>query len=530
MITELEIKNFKGIQNLKLSNFERFNVFIGKNDSSKSTILESIFTFKAILHNQVTNFAKVIRMKTRPQHARELWHDYSTSTDPTISLVFDGIKLDSRFHSTFDFNSVDIDLNIKTMGHCFVKLNSTLTKLIDAKDQIASTPPSQKLKSDFENMLFFDDISRRDTRTWEEKIISKNIPAVDIYSESNQGNSVVDYIGAEKRLLLGTGSSGRFIDSYGEGHKSGMALLSLVTGIKNSIILVEEIETNQHPESLRNLIKEFIKICETNKNQAFISTHSPEVLQLFSTSSSTKLFHLQNLKQKNVSANEINSTDIVMMRDIGWNLGNLLSFEKFVLVEGELDKVIFENIFYKIKKYWPEELGINFVMCGGYTNQKELLKALAFPDKKIFVQRDYDDKSESDVKNEIFDGFKELTDQGFSENEDSDTIKLEKNGITKLLSKKNIILTGMPGKINNIQKFATDDYILDILHSEPSILSEISGANTTIPTSQFVNSKQILNNVLGNYDGTKAIEIIKKMDSANIPTDLKNFVDIIEKQ
>jgi len=529
MITDLEINNFKGIKKLKLSNFERFNVFIGKNDASKSTILESIYSFKAIMINPIENFSKVVRKKHRQQHARELWHDYSTSIDPTINLVFDGTEFNSRFHSTFDFNSVDITLTIKDKGECFIKLDSLLTKLQKQENEKIVTTLEGHLQTGFIQMLFFDELTRLRIQDWEGLIISKSIPAIDIYDKSSSGVSIVDYVGAEKRLMVGSGPSGRFIDSFGEGHKSGMALLSLTTGIKDSIILVEEIETNQHPESLRNLIREFIKICEENNNQAFISTHSPEVLQLFSTSTNTKLFHLHKSEKNDLTANVVHPTDIGIFRDIGWNLGNVLSFEKFVLVEGELDKIIFENVFYKIKKYWPEELGINFVMCGGYTNQKELLKALAFPDKQIFVQRDYDEKSDNEVKKEIFDGFKELTAQGFKENEDSDKIELVKNDITKVLSKKNIIITGMPSKFTNIQKHAIDDYVLDILQQEPSILSGISGAKTSIPTSQFENSKQILNNILGSYDSTTVMEILKQCDLAKIPNDLKEFIEKIEK-
>ena len=61
MISELEIQNFKGISKIKLTNFNRFNIFIGKNDVSKSTILEAIYAFKAVVVNPPTEFKAVIR-------------------------------------------------------------------------------------------------------------------------------------------------------------------------------------------------------------------------------------------------------------------------------------------------------------------------------------------------------------------------------------------------------------------------------------------------------------------------------------
>jgi len=375
-------------------------------------------------------------------------------------------------------------------------------------------------------MIFFDELYRLRVQDWEREILVRNLSPVDIYSK-NSGSSMTDYIGDQSRLMLGTGASGRFIDTFGEGRKSGIALLTLAKGLENSVILIEEIETHQHPESLRNLILELIKICDEKNNQLFITTHSPEVLQIFSTSEHTKLYHLEKSTDRIQSVNVIEPRDVGMIRDVGWNLGNLLSFEKFVLVEGELDKTIFENAFYKIKGYWPEELGINFIMCGGYSNQKEILKAVSFPEKNIFVQRDYDAKTNSDIENEVFSGFKELSNQGFSLSETTDNIELEKNGIKRILKKDHLIITGLPSAISNVSKHATDDYVLEILKQEPQLLNAFPDGENTIPTSTFTNSKEILNHILVGYDSTKASYVLKECSPENIPEDLSSIINRI---
>ena len=38
----IEIKNFRGIDHLKVDDFSRVNVFLGQNNSGKSTVLEAI--------------------------------------------------------------------------------------------------------------------------------------------------------------------------------------------------------------------------------------------------------------------------------------------------------------------------------------------------------------------------------------------------------------------------------------------------------------------------------------------------------
>ncbi|WP_462136871.1 AAA family ATPase, partial [Candidatus Mycalebacterium sp.] len=39
----IKIENFRGIESLKIDNLERINLFVGKNNCGKTTILESIY-------------------------------------------------------------------------------------------------------------------------------------------------------------------------------------------------------------------------------------------------------------------------------------------------------------------------------------------------------------------------------------------------------------------------------------------------------------------------------------------------------
>ena len=44
MLKSIEIKNYRGIKNLKIDNFKKYNFFVGDNGSCKTTILESLFS------------------------------------------------------------------------------------------------------------------------------------------------------------------------------------------------------------------------------------------------------------------------------------------------------------------------------------------------------------------------------------------------------------------------------------------------------------------------------------------------------
>ena len=43
MLESLEIENFRGIKKLKVDNFKNINFFIGKANTSKTSLLESLY-------------------------------------------------------------------------------------------------------------------------------------------------------------------------------------------------------------------------------------------------------------------------------------------------------------------------------------------------------------------------------------------------------------------------------------------------------------------------------------------------------
>ena len=47
MITSLEIKNYRAIKSCKIEGLSRVNVFIGRNNSGKSSLLEAIYLASA---------------------------------------------------------------------------------------------------------------------------------------------------------------------------------------------------------------------------------------------------------------------------------------------------------------------------------------------------------------------------------------------------------------------------------------------------------------------------------------------------
>jgi len=529
MITSLTIENFKGISNLKIDDLKQFNILIGKNDASKSTVLESIFAFHASLVDPIGNFSIMLRKRFGDQHARELWHNYSTSVKPIIKIKLDDLDCKITFQTNFDFQSVDIKTDIGNKGQVYYKMTALMNKILNQTNQNMLKTLEGNLQEFFGGMIYFDEMYRLQIRVWEKKIMEEQLPGIDVYSKSDEPLSSAEYTGGNIRLMVGQGTSAKFLDGFGDGHKSGLALLTIIDSLKNTVLLIEEIETHQHPEALREIIKKIIEICTANNNQLFVTTHSPEVLQLFSTSNNTKLIHLSKSNDSSLDVSEITPDNIQMIRDLGWNIGKILNYEKFVMVEGEFDKVVLENSFHKIKGYWPEEVGITIIVAYGIPKQKEILKSIAIPEKSIFVQRDLDDNAPSSIETNIVDGFCELTNEGYIRTDDGTKVVLTKDSMIKQFDTSKIIITGLPTHFNQLSKHATDDYLLYMIEQDLEILNKINSSQNTLPPLEGDSAKNILSTTCGNYGSNRAREILDNVDVANFPTELKDIIDKIEK-
>ena len=71
------------------------------------------------------------------------------------------------------------------------------------------------------------------------------------------------------------------VDDYGDGFRYAFSILTSALLFKKRALLIEEIESQQHPGSLGKLIENLVKISKTNNLQLFITTHSFDVWRYF---------------------------------------------------------------------------------------------------------------------------------------------------------------------------------------------------------------------------------------------------------
>jgi hypothetical protein len=304
MITELFIQNFKGISECRLRNLGQINIFIGKNDSCKSSILEaasttfgeSHFGFSSGLGNVIS------RRSNLPVGGREIFYGYDTTQQIKCNVLLNGRIVSMT--ASYDSNNNQISATLAIRG-------------LDGKSSESSVVYSSNYGTDFSfrggsggnlievfpkeeqksassylrNFRFIDSSSRNDLRLIEDllgkiKFIGKDVDFGKFLFEIFGSGLKWEFLPHpdfpnQYRVTLIENQKRIFLNGLGDGVRFGMLIIANSMLSNDTVLFIEEIECNQHPESLKKLIPFLIEISKKNKLQLFITTHNPMVWSCF---------------------------------------------------------------------------------------------------------------------------------------------------------------------------------------------------------------------------------------------------------
>ena len=330
MIKSIAIKNYRGIKDLEIGNFKKYNFFIGDNGSKKTTILESIGIGLSLLEfERILKNARNRKMKIKKENVSSLF--FNSDTNNTIKFILettDNIKtetvisIDKTLSMFQDFSSSEINNDFsnylytikkrikedKLKTNIYVKENSQIIYKDSKMDKIPlsfqnflekyniSIEISDNLKNSSDTIFQIDRIIKN--RKKEEllkylQIIDKDIKEIYINDEE---------IFVEKETLK------EFIpiSSIGDGMVLALDIITSLILIDDfRVILIDEIERGIYYKNYRKLSEIIIELCKNNPNiQLFITTHSKEFLEAFNEAlvetekDNFSLFSLKNKKEK----------------------------------------------------------------------------------------------------------------------------------------------------------------------------------------------------------------------------------------
>jgi len=350
-LREIEIKRFKGIDDVRLQGLSRINALYGKNNSGKSTILHALEMAGLALSTRTWNWFQ-------PKlEIRDLFQD--AGPFEVLLTYEDGSRLtirqgESSFSPVFQpepteeqrFRSIYI---VPDPGLGLVRRRHVTPKSV--REYMEHRTFSDITGLDILYAVKF--YSQRRMRGLQPEDYKSIIDGVkEFFPEIEELTS--DRTEDDVATVTYT-EYGRSLDLVyaGSGLKHLIDIFVKAAIMQASVVLIDEPEMGMHPALQRALIKYLGRLAEERHMQFFFATHSPVFL---SEPERISVLRVQNRNGKRSVTPVSRETLYTAWGDLGLRPSDMLQNDIVVLVEGSTDVILFEHILHNL--YQAEFRGV----------------------------------------------------------------------------------------------------------------------------------------------------------------------------
>jgi AAA15 family ATPase/GTPase len=320
--TNIEIKQYKGILDLKINKINKINIFAGINNSGKSSLLEAIY----LLGNGSDIFALFDIYRRRGKFCDKLdllWF---------YENVEDIISLNANFnHCPIDLTIVKEDEDDDTIDK-----NKYFTSIINKFTYKDTTKTSKSRVYENTNETYFDKLYMLCNTTFSSPFSTQNKEDIIKYHEKSLETKsyqlIIDFLkeqldtgivniqlgGELERFIVNHNSfdDGVDITSFGEGMQRIFYIALQFASSRDGILLIDELENGIHYSLLQDFTGFIQKLAEKFNVQVFITTHSSECI---------KSFISNNFKNEDISFSTIVKDKSNQIRTINYTSSELIN-------------------------------------------------------------------------------------------------------------------------------------------------------------------------------------------------------------
>ena len=332
MIKSIVIKNYRGIKDLEIDNFKKYNFFIGDNGSKKTTILESIGISLSVLNfTSPLTYMLNRQIKVKNENISSLFFnsdiknkvEFILKTDNILKLRT-SISIDSilsEFQEYSSDNQIDTEIGryLYTMKKKIEEESIQNNIYLNKKNQIffknfkgEEIPKNfQKIIKKYKGCLHISDSFKdmREATKQIDKIIKSRKKELLLKCLRTIDKDIIDIQTNDEEIFVEKETLKEFIPISSIGDGIVLALEIIIPLILSEegfrVILIDEIERGIYYKNYRKLSEIIIELCKDNQNiQLFITTHSKEFLEAFNEAlfetekDNFSLFSLRNKKEK----------------------------------------------------------------------------------------------------------------------------------------------------------------------------------------------------------------------------------------
>ena len=300
MIDNITIERLRGIRKCILTDFGRFNIFLGHNNCGKTTVLEAIYLFLGndnIIGNVNINNLRQLIVDSDEKYKLN-FYNLETEYPITLSGIYNKAKRSAEFKYWEQFAEA-IDVNdIKDKQTALEKeyglqltfdtpTGKYLSKLILSsnkdKQARAETPKelgrhinSVYLSSIIGHSNFVNDFYSAVLRQKKEDRLIAILREIE--------PSIKDAVIADNLLMVDIGLKQRVpIQVLGDGIRKIFDIIAAMFQCENGILLIDEMENGFHYLSMPILWRAIIQTAKELNVQVFATTHNIDTLQAANT-------------------------------------------------------------------------------------------------------------------------------------------------------------------------------------------------------------------------------------------------------
>ena len=297
----IEIKNFRGIDHLKIDDFARVNVFLGQNNSGKSTVLEAITLALGMSNPDMPQAINAVRARKPFGNFIDIkyfFHNLDTSIPPEIILKqADGTSRRLKLALTYVFDELAEPKNEPLQQTGAVKYVNTLEMDFDISSGTSTQNYKSWLRVNPQGLV----VNRKTADGYIEQLrgwlISADLMSNNLVNDltelfkRNQKDVVLTLLklfdsrinGIEilnDDVYIGFDGVSEMLPSRmtADGLRRYLNIVACAANSMTTIVLLDEIDNGLHYSAYKKLWEAIFALATATNKQIFVTTHSKETL------------------------------------------------------------------------------------------------------------------------------------------------------------------------------------------------------------------------------------------------------------
>lgn len=287
--SNLNIRRYRKISGLNIEKLRQLNLFVGKNNSGKTTLLEAVYLLAQL--NDLNAFLNLERFRGKFfRDFNALWVDRNFISNIDIAGHFNDLETQVRISKEETQENIDRTSYISTIrvdaNAGDDELSSYVHLYLNREPELYYQKAQKLCRSAFSSPYRYNDSILREAHACavKNKRIDEIIDFIRCHIDSTIEKIELLDIHGENRFFVTSKTHNNSIDltKYGEGLQRIFEIALLISYCSNGILCIDEIDSAIH-KGLLVRFAEFIQRLVYEYNvQLFLSTHSKECVDAFS--------------------------------------------------------------------------------------------------------------------------------------------------------------------------------------------------------------------------------------------------------